>query len=122
MGIFVTKASSILCYGYNNQIDENQRKAYETVFHQFLPVACRKRESIIIMKLFGKSNLYFIVRLHHRLHTEMVFDGTCVSVHLIFHGNVSSLVPRPPPSFPSLAVRYCKRREAGRGPGNEATM
>ena len=27
-----------------------------------------------------------------------------------------SLVPRPPPSFPSLAVR-----EAGRGPGNEAS-
>ena len=34
MGIFVTKASPILCYGYNNQIDDNQRKAYETVFHQ----------------------------------------------------------------------------------------
>ena len=54
---------------------------------------------------------------------------------------VCSLIPRPSPSFPSLAVRYrilpgqcpglprsgtasgvpyCKRREAGRGPGNEA--
>ena len=32
----------------------------------------------------------------------------------------TSLVPRPPPSFPLLAVPYCKRREAGRGPGNEA--
>ena len=32
-----------------------------------------------------------------------------------------SLVPRPLPSFPSLAVRYCKRQEAGQGPGNEAT-
>ena len=32
----------------------------------------------------------------------------------------TSLVPRPSPSFPSLAVPYCKRREAGRGPGNEA--
>ena len=30
-----------------------------------------------------------------------------------------SLVPRPPPSFPSLAVRL---REAGRGPGNEANF
>ena len=40
----------------------------------------------------------------------------------------ASLVPRPAPSFPSLAVNrttsdgYCKRREAGRRPGNEATM
>ena len=31
-----------------------------------------------------------------------------------------SLVPSPTPSFPSLAVRYCKRRKAGRGTGNEA--
>ena len=27
----------------------------------------------------------------------------------------ASLVPRPLPSFPSLAVQYCKRRKAGRG-------
>ena len=33
-----------------------------------------------------------------------------------------SLVPRLSPSFPSLVVRYCKRGEAGRGPGNEATF
>ena len=33
-----------------------------------------------------------------------------------------SLISRPSPSFPSLAVPYCKRREAGRGPGNEATF
>ena len=31
-----------------------------------------------------------------------------------------SLIPRPSPSFPSLEVPYCKRQEAGRGPGNEA--
>ena len=33
----------------------------------------------------------------------------------------TSLVPRPSPSFPSLALPYCKRREAGRGPGNEVS-
>ena len=33
-----------------------------------------------------------------------------------------SLVPSPTPSFSSLAVRYCKRRKAGRGTGNEATQ
>ena len=33
-----------------------------------------------------------------------------------------SLVPRPSPSFPSLLVRYCKRREAERGPRNGATF
>ena len=46
-----------------------------------------------------------------------------------------SLVPRPSPSFPSLAeswvapgneaspaLLYCKQREARRGPGNEATF
>ena len=32
----------------------------------------------------------------------------------------SSLVPSPTPSFTSLAVRYCKRRKAERGTGNEA--
>ena len=34
----------------------------------------------------------------------------------------NSLVPSPTPSFSSLAVRYCKRRKAGRGTGNEATV
>ena len=34
--------------------------------------------------------------------------------NLLWVSNWLSLVPRPPPSFPSLAVR-----EAGRGPGNE---
>ena len=33
-----------------------------------------------------------------------------------------SLVPRPSPSFPLLAVLYCKQQEAGRGPGNEANI
>ena len=35
-----------------------------------------------------------------------------------------SLVPSPTPSFSSLAVRlrYCKRRKAGRGTGNEARV
>ena len=35
----------------------------------------------------------------------------------------SSLISRPSPSFPSLAVQlsiYCKQQEAGQGPGNEA--
>ena len=52
-------------------------------------------------------------------------------MHVVF----CSLVPRPSPSFPSLAeswlgprneasptLPYCKRREAGRGPGNKATF
>ena len=52
--------------------------------------------------------------------TDLVYSATC---------NLASLVPRPTPSFPSLAVRLNrtasdgklgKRREAGRGPGNEA--
>ena len=30
-------------------------------------------------------------------------------------------LPGPSPSFSSLAVQYCKWREAGRGPGNKAT-
>ena len=52
-------------------------------------------------------------------------------MHVVF----CSLIPRPSPSFLSLAeswaglgneasptLAYCKRREAGRGPGNEATF
>ena len=37
---------------------------------------------------------------------------------------ILSLVPRPPPSFSSLAVPllYCKRRKAGRGTGNKANV
>ena len=34
----------------------------------------------------------------------------------------ASLLPRPSPSFPSLAVQLSKRQEAGQGPGNEATV
>ena len=30
-------------------------------------------------------------------------------------------VPRPSPSFPLLAVHFCKQREAGQGPGKEAS-
>ena len=52
-------------------------------------------------------------------------------MHVVF----CSLIPRPSPSFPSLAeswvgpgneaspaLPYCKRQEAGRGSGNEATF
>ena len=38
-------------------------------------------------------------------------------LHSMFANNIP--VPRPLPSFPSLAVWYCKRREAGRGPGKD---
>ena len=51
----------------------------------------------------------------------------------LWHVVFSSLVPRPSPSFPSLAeswpgneaspaLTYCKRQEAGQGPRNEATF
>ena len=36
-----------------------------------------------------------------------------------FSLGVYSLVPRPSPSIPSFSLRSCKRRETGRGPGNE---
>ena len=44
------------------------------------------------------------------------FDAKLYTLCLL-HGQ-GSLVPRPLPSFPIA----CKRREAGRGPGNKATV
>ena len=43
-----------------------------------------------------------------------------------YKGSGCSLVPRPSPSFPSLAVQFnrtaIKQQEAGGGPGNKATL
>ena len=44
-------------------------------------------------------------------------NGFC---SLVITDFMNSIIPRPSPSFPSLVVQYCKRQEAGRGPGNEA--
>ena len=44
----------------------------------------------------------------------------CIHIQAFCHFTIpESLVPRASPSFQSLAV-YCKRREAGWGPGNKA--
>ena len=57
-------------------------------------------------------------------HTELYYKNRKVK-NILFQLNVvhkvaTSLVPSPPPSFLSLAVWYCKWREARREPGNEA--
>ena len=46
-----------------------------------------------------------------------------VHVPTYYNSFGGSFVPSPPPSFPSLPLPHTawKRREAGRGPGNEAT-
>ena len=61
-----------------------------------------------------------------------IFRALCVLVRMrcmdfahgpaVYSSDVGhrSLVPSPTPSFSSLAVRYYKRRKAGRGTGNEA--
>ena len=55
---------------------------------------------------------------------NQVIKGWKEDLELPTHKNnkqcLRSLVARPLPSFPSLAVR--KRREAGQGPGSEASV
>ena len=51
---------------------------------------------------------------------QHVYCAHIASLWIILQWN-PSLVPRPSPSFPLLAVQYWKRREAGQGPGNEAS-
>ena len=46
--------------------------------------------------------------------------ATRVYQHLSVWRTIIASFPGPRPASPLLAVLYCKRREAGRGPGNEA--
>ena len=58
----------------------------------------------------------------HQRKINGMYPVSMIPLCLCALSGVSSLVPRPPPSFPALAVRYCKCREAGQGPGNEAMV
>ena len=114
MGIFVTKAFSILCYDYNNQI----------VWNSLSPISScglQEKREYHHNEIIWKSNLYLIVRLHHRLHTEMVFDGTCVPVHLTFHGNVSTWLVEMTIPFYNVVISYQRACHEKFGPTRKWT-